>query len=78
MEADAMSVLKKPVEVVAANDHQAWFDTAEAAQYIRVSKEAMRKLVQRGTIRPDAPAGANGLRGHRFSRRTLDRHLGGG
>jgi len=71
-----MGALKKP-EVVAVVE-QCWFDTAEAAQYIRVSKEAMRKLVQRGTIRPDSPAGANGLRGHRFSRKTLDEHLGGG
>lgn len=71
-----MGALKKPVEVAVVE--QSWFDTAEAAQYIRVSKEAMRKLVQRGTIRPDSPAGANGLRGHRFSKTTLEKFLRSG
>lgn len=55
---------------------QQWFDTPEAARYIRVSKEAMRKLVQRGRVRPDAPAGTRGLRSHRFHRSTLDAYLG--
>jgi excisionase family DNA binding protein len=53
-----------------------WFDTMEAAEYIGVSVSAMRKLVQRGKIRPDTPGGTGLLKGHRFSRVTLDAFLG--
>lgn len=58
---------------------QAWFDTAEAADYLRLkSAAALRKHVERGHIRPDSCAGANGMRCHRFKRETLDRFLRGG
>lgn len=54
-----------------------WFDTHEAAAYIggRATTDGVRKLVQRGHLRPDAPAGTRGLRGHRFHRSTLDAFL---
>jgi excisionase family DNA binding protein len=54
---------------------QQWFTTREAAEYIRVSRDTLLKLVERGHIRPDAPAGTRGLSGHRFSRATLDKYL---
>jgi excisionase family DNA binding protein len=57
---------------------QQWFTTREAAEYIRCSRDVLLKLVERGHVRPDAPAGTRGLSGHRFSRATLDRYLSGG
>jgi hypothetical protein len=49
---------------------QAWFDTAQAATYLCLkSAAALRKHVERGHIRPDSCAGANGMRCHRFKQR---------
>jgi hypothetical protein len=53
-------------------EQQQWFTTAEAAVYLRTSVTALKKHVQRGTLRPDAFGLRGGFRGHRYARDTLD------
>lgn len=53
-----------------------WLTTAEAAEMMRTTPGAVLKLVARGRLVPDCPAGL--LHGHRFKIETIERLLKGG
>lgn len=54
-----------------------WYDTAQAAEYLSTTVNAVYKLVERGHLKPDVLAGTGRVRGHRFRYATLARFLGG-
>jgi excisionase family DNA binding protein len=55
-----------------------WYTMREAAEYVRISYEGMKKQVQRGRIKADSDP-AHGRRfGLRFRRETLDAFVTGG
>lgn len=60
----------------AAAATQEWFTVTEAADYLRMSVNAIHQQISRGHLAPDARA-RPGLRVHRFRRATLDKFLTG-
>jgi excisionase family DNA binding protein len=66
---DAM--VERKLAVVAIPQVDPWMTTLEAAQYLRLSPEALRARVRRGTI----PAHRDGQR-LLFHRDELDQHVG--
>lgn len=64
------------VQTPAATPGQEWFTTVEAAVYVRMEYEALRKQISTGRLKPDSPS-RPGFRGHRFRRATLDAWLMG-
>jgi excisionase family DNA binding protein len=71
MEARVEAMVERKLAVVAVPQPDPWMTTLEAAQYLRLSPEALRARVRRGTI----PAHRDG---HRllFHRDELDQHVG--
>lgn len=66
----------------AQNDQQQpspWLTTEQAAAYIGggMTAKALLMHVSRGHIKPDHWGGRGRLKGHRFSRETLDRFVRG-
>jgi hypothetical protein len=64
-----------PAPVVTAGP--SWYDTKQAAAYLGISPAALLMQIHRGHIVPDHVGGRGRLRGHRFTRETLDRFLRG-
>jgi excisionase family DNA binding protein len=62
---------------VALKFEQVWFTTAEAAEYLRITRAALQKQVERGNIVPDNRH-VGRVSGFRFRRETLDRFQLGG
>jgi hypothetical protein len=56
---------------------QQWFTTEEAAVYLRMTRGALLKHVERGNLTPDNRKALGRIAGHRFRRETLDRFMGG-
>lgn len=53
------------------------YTTKEAAEYLRMSPNALRHHIRAGNIVPDTFGKRGRTSGHRFSRATLDAFLGG-
>ena len=64
-------MIERKLAVVAVPQPDPWMTTIEAARYLRLSPEALRARVRRGTI----PAHRDGQR-LLFHRDELDRHVG--
>ena len=47
----------------------------QAAAALSISPAALHKRVHRGLIEPDQRGGTDGVKGHRYSRRTLAEHV---
>ncbi len=56
---------------------QEWFTTEEAAAFLRMTGNAIRKHVCSGRLRPDVFGKRGRTRSHRFSRATLRAFFGG-
>ncbi len=54
-----------------------WFTTREAAEYLRISRDALLKHVERGNITADNVSARGKVSGHRFQRETLDGFITG-
>ena len=62
-----------------ASNEQQWLTTAQAAVYLGMaSTKALLHHVARGHIKPDHWGGKGRLKGHRWSRATLDAFVRGG
>lgn len=56
---------------------QRWLTVADAALYSGTTVSALHKAIERGLLKPDAPARKGGCRSHRFLRETLDAYVCG-
>lgn len=59
----------------ADDDPTEWLTSAEAAAKLKLKPAGLKALVFRGKIVPDHRGGRGGLRGHRFSIKTIHRYL---
>lgn len=57
---------------------QEWFTTGEAAEHMRMTRQALLTAVSRGKIKPDSFGGRGRTKEHRFHRSTLAAFLGRG
>ncbi|MBA3841076.1 MAG: helix-turn-helix domain-containing protein [Actinobacteria bacterium] len=72
----ALPALLIPADV-AERVYRAWYTTVEAADYLRITRAALLKHVERGHLVPDNRNAAGRIAGHRFRRETLERFMGG-
>lgn len=56
---------------------QTWFTTREAAEYLRMTPEAVRKAVERGRLKSATNSTMGRRFGHRFRREALDAFITG-
>lgn len=61
----------------AALRRRAWLTTDEAALYVRMTPNALRKHVAAGSLKPDSWGKRGRTQTHRFRRSTLDAFLAG-
>lgn len=61
----------------AQKTEQTWYTTDEAAEYLRITPEALRKHVQRGKLKASSTAALGRKFGLRFRRETLDAFITG-
>jgi len=52
-----------------------YFNTAGAAKYLKTTVAALHMQIQRGNLKPDSRGGPGRLKGHRFTRATLDAYI---
>jgi hypothetical protein len=65
-------------EVKAALDerNEKLLDQKEAAEFLGITPEALKKRIARNLLTPDIRGGRDGVRGNRFSMKTLRRYAG--
>lgn len=62
---------------VATQIYRAWYTTEEAADYLRLTRAALLKHVERGALVPDNRRSLGRVAGFRFRRETLEQFMSG-